>query len=51
MPDFENYNAGADVPDKRDISIEELGGFSLQPTSFDGLPNEVHLNSTPFFNQ
>lgn len=48
MIDFENYNAGIDTPDTRDITIEELGMATVNIT---GIPRKVHHYKTPILNQ
>ena len=48
MIDFENYNAGKDIPDHRDITIEELGMASI---NLSGIPRKVHNYKTPILNQ
>lgn len=48
MIDFENYNAGIDIPDPRDIEIWEIGMWEI---SISGVPRFIHHNKTPILNQ
>lgn len=49
MFDFENYNAGIDIPDPRDITLEDIGrGNTTLPTT---LPRKIHHFKTPILSQ
>lgn len=48
MIDFENYNAGIDTPDPRDITLEEMGMATI---NISGIPRKVHHFKTPILNQ
>lgn len=48
MIDFENYNAGIDTPDPRDITLEEMGMATI---NLSGIPRKVHHFNTPILNQ
>ena len=51
MSDFsflEGYNALIDVPDDRDITVEELGLLSAEPDSY---PETLVMDKTPILNQ
>lgn len=48
MIDFENYNAGIDIQDSRDITIEELGMGTI---NLSGIPRKVHHYKTLILSQ
>lgn len=48
MIDFENYNAGTDAPDSRDITLEEIGQSAI---NISGIPRKVHLFKTSILSQ
>jgi hypothetical protein len=48
MITFEQYNAGIDIPDSRDIGIEELGMGVIDIST---VPRIVSYKNTPLLNQ
>lgn len=48
MIKFDQYNAGVDIPDSRDIGIEDLG---MGIVDISKVPRKVHYKNTPILNQ
>jgi Papain family cysteine protease len=48
MITFDQYNAGIDLPDSRDIGIEEIGMGIIDISK---VPRKVHYKNTPILNQ